>query len=817
METPSENITIKKVSRVRKIKIEAKEETPGPLPGEKPVVLKKTYPWGKISRASVYLLVFLLPLFFLPWTINALDYNKQIILGILVFIAFLAWLLQILASEKLEFNISRLNLPILALLLVVGLSTFFSTWRYGSFWGWPLDVGEGLLTLIYFVFLYFVIANALRKKEAIGRLAWLLVASAFLPLIFGLGQLFGKFLLPLGFTKTTNFNTVGTVNSLALLAAVLLPLAISLFFIAKKLWRLGLVIFILLMFATLIIVNFWSAWLVLIAGMALLFIFNLLNLKNAPRGLIQMVMGVLIIALFFVTFRISLAKLPSPPLEISLNQRAELGIVKSVILRHPFLGTGPGTFVYDFSKYKPQDINQSLSLNGSIVETWNIRFSNGASEILDRLIATGLLGIICWLSIFVLFFWPGFKYLKEKSLAVEHKKEWLLGLGLFSAFGGMILLQFLYPLNLSLALVFWVLLALMAALVEPKTKSFSIKPNSALAVGLSFVLVLILIFGVGLFFITAQKYIAEAKYLKGLTVFQQQGDTDKAIEYLSGAAGLNPKMDTYWRDISQLYLVKTVDTLQKQNISQEEKNSQLQILINNIMVAAKKATDINPANVANWNVMGFVYQNLASAVEGAADLAIDYYKKAVELEPVNPSLYTEIGRLYLTKFDLGQGNKEDNLKLASENFAKAVSLKTDFAAARYQMAMLLIREGKTEEAINTLKRAQELSPLDTGLAFQLGVIYYSDKQYDNAKVQLERVVYLDPNYSNARYLLGLIYDRQGDKDKAITQFEAIEKLNPDNAEIKKILANLASGQAALEGIVPSEPPVAEQPPEQLKK
>ncbi|MBI2053212.1 MAG: hypothetical protein HYT41_00490, partial [Candidatus Sungbacteria bacterium] len=37
-------------------------------------------------------------------------------------------------------------------------------------------------------------------------------------------------------------------------------------------------------------------------------------------------------------------------------------------------------------------------------------------------------------------------------------------------------------------------------------------------------------------------------------------------------------------------------------------------------------------------------------------------------------------------------------------------------------------------------------------------------------------------------------------------FMRIEKLNPDNAEVKRILANLAAGKPALDGIVPPASP-----------
>jgi len=207
---------------------------------------------------------------------------------------------------------------------------------------------------------------------------------------------------------------------------------------------------------------------------------------------------------------------------------------------------------------------------------------------------------------------------------------------------------------------------------------------------------------------------------------------------------------------------------------------------------------------------------------GAEDWAIKSYETAIDLEPTNPYIFTEIGRIYISKADLAeqQGNladKDKNLELAQNYFEKAVSLKVDYAPAHYQMAMIYIREGKTNEAIQRLELTKQAAPGDIGLAFQLGLIYYNDNQFNKAKAEFERAVVLDSKYANARYFLGLIYDKEGNKNQAISQFEVIEEFNPENQEIKKILSNLRGGKPALEGIVPAQPPVEEKAPEQLKK
>ena len=309
--------------------------------------------------------------------------------------------------------------------------------------------------------------------------------------------------------------------------------------------------------------------------------------------------------------------------------------------------------------------------------------------------------------------------------------------------------------------------------------------------------------------------MAEARYLQGLRDWQA-GQTEEAILRLKEAINLNPSLDIYWRDISQLYLVRANELLQKKDLNPEEMASQNQILMTGAINSASQATRLNEVNVANWNVRGFTYRNVMGIVGGAGDWALNSYQKAGELEPTNPYIFTEIGRIYISKFDLGEGQKEENLRLALENFERALSLKNDYAPAHFQIAMIYVREGKIKEAADKLEATKQVAPLDTGLAFQLGVIYYNDEQFEKAEGEFKRAIGIDENYSNARYFLGLIYDRQEDKKDAISQFERIEKLNPENSEVKKILANLRAGKPALEGIQPSQPPIEEVPPERLE-
>lgn len=754
----------------------------------------------RISKISIYLAVFLLPLFFLPLTLNILDFQKQALLLSLVFIALIAWLIKILVSGKMEFNLSLVNIPVMVLLLVSLAATIFSTFRYGSFWGWPLNVSDGFLTLILFVFLYFLIANIFNKKEETFRLILILLASGFLAALFSSFQIFGKYLLPFDFTKSNSFNTIGTVNSVAIFLAFLFPLLIVLLFGAKKLsfWLLSLVGLIFL--ANLIFINFWISWLILILETAVLLAFLMINLKITGNvRLIVLPMTLLVLSLFFVIFRVSFSGIVSPPAEVSPSYLAETNIAKDVFKENSLLGSGPGTFVYNYSKFKSKDLNQTIF--------WNVRFGKGASEILDRLITTGALGILSLFSLFVLSFWAGIRYLKRKQESIAQEKTgWLIALGVFSAFIGIIVGQFFYTSNFSLMLVFWIITALIVGAEKERIRTFNLEPSSTPTLTVSFLLVLVLIFGSGLVFLFSQKYLAEAKYLQSQRLWQQ-GKTELAANELTKAIGLNQNLDNYWRDISQIYLVKVNEVLRDSATPLQEKTIQVRNLTQAAIEAAKRATDLNPANVVNWINRGFVYRNFIGLAGGAEDWAQSFYQKALELEPNNPYIFTELGIVQISKSDLqSQQKREENLLAAQDYFQKAIELKGDYAPAHFQIAQVKIREGKTKEAIERLEITRMVAPGDIGLAFQLGVLYYNDNQLDRAQIEFERAVFLDPNYSNARYFLGLIYDKTGNKPAAIEQFEIITQFNPDNDEVERILANLRGGKPALEGIAPTQPP-----------
>lgn len=756
----------------------------------------------KVSKISIYLLVFLLPLFFLPWTSDVLDFNKQVLLIILVVISLFAWMLKILTSGMVVFRLTKLHIAIGVLFLVSLISTIFSFWRYGSFWGWPLVVSESLLTLIGFILIYFLLIN-LFKREEIFFLVLALMTSAFLAMLFGVFQLFGRFLFNFNFAKAVSFNTLGTIESLAVFGAVILPLAVILIISSRGFLRIFFGISGALALALLILINSSVAWWLVMLGSVLIIVFGIQRREHLDHRWLLLPMCLLALAIFFSFFQIQFPGLAPRPVEVLLTHRASLGIAGKSFLERPIFGSGPATFVYGFSKYKKESFNQN--------PFWNVRFRTSRSKILGLLATGGAFGILSFLGLLGFFVFLAVKFLLAKAKTEESEEEfsWRLSLGLLISFLTLTLGYFLYRSNLTLDFLWFLLLAAFVSLMPLSQKKFILKPSSLINLSLTFAFILVFIFSLGIFIIGWQRYSAEAAYAKGIKAWQK-GRVEEGLKGLEGAAKLNSHQDSYWRGIAQIYLRKISDEARTKDLSRPENVELLQIFINNAVNSAKAATDMNPRNVANWSVRGFVYQNLIGAVGGAEDWSKKSYNQAIELEPANPYLLTQKGMVLLRE------GGEENLKEAKELFDKAIEIKPDYAQARFQTAMFYKAQGKLSEAIAELEETKKTAPDDVGLAFQLGLVYYQNEDYKKAEAELERAVVINPNYANALYFLGLDYDAQGKTSRAIEQFEKVARLNPGQATVKKILDNLRDGKRALAGIsekAPPEAPIQETPPE----
>src|SRR3989344_4006610 len=816
--------------------------------------------WRAASRWALILLAALAPIFFLPLTALPVAANKEVLIFILILMAFAALLGRILIEGRIRYPGHLLTAALFVLVLVWGASSFFSVNQIGSLIG-PWATPDSFAAVLLFALLALSIVMTFDRRDIVVSLLTFLASLSVLGL-FELLQLMKVFVLPFSFAKNVAFNPVGSVNDLGVLLAFGLILAAGLMSgvgLPKLLKKfLGASVVILLL--NLIIIDFWAIWISLVLAMVFLIGFLSIGLQSDKtnrtdetdrtdkmQGLqlayfqkAWLPSLILLVSLLLLFIPSPLSKFIQTPVEVSLNFKATLDVARENLQAgHYFLGSGPNTFGYIFNLYKPDGINQTIF--------WSTVFGSGASVMASWAGTVGIFGVISLLFLIIAFIWTGIS-----SAAIRNSSRGIMNIAsqsIFVAIIFMFAMWFLYVASFTLmAFTFWGIgLFLSASLFFIKETSGQ-APSSKLQALSTFkeiriftsapktfifsLLIVALMIGAaaGVYF-EVNRFVAEIYFGKAITA-SGKGDNEAIIGNLNRAAEFWKYDERYFQSLSQATFFKLNALLADKSTAQDVLRAQFQNITTNSIIFAQKAASLNPQNPFDAVLLGSIYENLIPFTNGAADFALSSYGRAAALDPKNPSNHFMLGRVYISLADLALARQSVeeagvNLEKSAVNLERAIALKQDYAPARFLIVQVYDRQGKLPEAV---KRAEDLVMLnntDVGALFQLGFLYYKAGRFDDSKIVFERTVELSPNYSNARYFLGLIYDREpAGKAKAIEQFVKIGELNPDNAEVKQIIANLKAGKAALMGIAPPAPapqnraeaPVSEKTPVQkLKK
>ncbi|MBI2577602.1 MAG: tetratricopeptide repeat protein [Candidatus Wildermuthbacteria bacterium] len=779
-----------------------------------------------IPRAVVFLIVFFLPLFFLPYATNLLDFPKQMLLVLLSFIGLLGFFWASVKEKKIEIRFSPLIVFLLLLLVVQGISTLFSRYGYGSFWGIPLPTAQSFLTTFAFVVFVILVLHSLQTVRHLSRLLGVVIGAGALAGGFALLQffavknpsVFGKIGLPLSFMEDNAFTLVGNMHTVAIFSAVLLPVLFTFILVAKSAYRFLLIGCAVLFLSLLVVVRSEIAWVTLLCGAVVLVVAGITMVKRNEKGeWFSVPLAAIAAILVFIFFTPSIPGISLPQVVSSpLGYASEASMIQKFYFSSPgraIVGTGPGTFAQAYSKFKPEYINET--------NLWQVKFLSGVSELFDQFLSTGLTGGLAWLGLLGAGLFMGMKFVvspsKWKILLdssakdegdndTEHNRN-LLGIGVVSSFAAIAVGFILLPMNLSLLFLLYFFFALIV-LFTARRYGITFAVSSFASPMIAFALTVVMIFGTIVLFTLGQRYIADAFYAKGLV----SNSIDYAFAKTKKAQELNAKNDSYARDIARIALEKMAQAVQNQQIGAEEKSLTIQRLAADALNNAVLATELSPFDAINWNVRGFVSRNILSLGRNPQIEAwsLRSYERSIELDPNNPFPYVALAQSYLAQYSFAVSRGEENppkefLDKAHENLGIAIAKKADYSLAYTLQAVTYETQGNRKDAILQMETAKSYLPLDAGVAFQLGLLHWYDNNLKEAQQELEYARAINPRYSNARYMLGLVYDKQGEREKALQEFNAIQTLNPENEEVKKILTNLQNKKPALQGIVQQQP------------
>jgi tetratricopeptide (TPR) repeat protein len=471
----------------------------------------------------------------------------------------------------------------------------------------------------------------------------------------------------------------------------------------------------------------------------------------------------------------------SNPNETLINENTSKTIALQSLKASPVLGSGIGTYSYDFDRYKDAGFNYD--------QNWNMRFGKAYNEILEKVSTIGLLGVLAYLFLAIVALFVAFANLKKEKKNVF----------LFAALLTLLVFQFLFLEAAIIKFLFILFLAVISGMslsASPSSSDkdavfeskkigklivFNVGGKGAKSAFTSFAFVIFAVLAGASLIFAVQSFRAEAKYKE----ISQRIDVENINSNdLETVLKLNPYSGEYQARISAIYELK-LNKFVSFNKDDQASVNQIKDASDKALSHAKQAVEISPSDAAFWENYGYVYRKMFEfGMDGADTWAIKGFKTASQLEPTNAVMPTEIGKMSMLQFSkAAEGQNSPKLAEAKADFEKAVLLKKDYPDALTQLALVYFESGDKENALSEVNIAAQQKKISVETAVQIGKIYYNLDEKAKAADALSAVIKVSPKNSDAHYILGIIYKEQKKYPEAFAEFKTVAELNPGNVEV----------------------------------
>lgn len=591
----------------------------------------------KLGLIILLVTVFILPFFFLPFTSEFYEFNKNFLLFAAAGLLLIVLTLQFVIDRQVRFTRSPLALPIFLFSLIWVASGLLSAPSKVEAFLLPGQAGSFVaLGLLFFLGVTFI-----KTKKDLAALFYVLLISigtmGLVSLAWSSG-LAGK-ILPESFStiKSAIWSPTGSILTTLLVLISSLPLQIIAMLKTKSKATafMALVLFVTLLGSGAIVYNFVN--------------------PSSPD-----------------------AKIPF------MSHSTGWAIALDSLKSSPLLGTGPGTYLADFTRFRPSNFNQTPN--------WSLRFTNSSSYWLQILTLTGIVGLLVWIVIFL-------RSIQLLRKAAKVTDTYSLAAGASAIF--MMFLILVLPASLvSVTFVFFYLLLAVASFKLLGTNlvyeanidlvAASDSHNSPILPWLLFVLSVLVV--TPLTYIAARAYVAEVYFQQALTA-AAKNDGRATYQDLILAMQNNPYIDSYRVAYSQTNLLLANSLASNKDLSDADRNSVTQ-LVQQAIQEGKNAVALNPIKVTNVENLANIYRNLLNFAQGADAWTIAAYSQAITLDPVNPNLRISLGGVYFALKNYDQ---------AIQLFLQATNLKADLPNAQYNLAEAYLQKGDLESGAASLQ------------------------------------------------------------------------------------------------------------------
>jgi tetratricopeptide (TPR) repeat protein len=184
-----------------------------------------------------------------------------------------------------------------------------------------------------------------------------------------------------------------------------------------------------------------------------------------------------------------------------------------------------------------------------------------------------------------------------------------------------------------------------------------------------------------------------------------------------------------------------------------------------------------PGTIPNaWNNLGIL-----SAREGDAAAAIEFFQRALQIDPAHLIALLNLGNAY---------RQSKNWPEAKKVLQRAFDVGPDDPEVNYSLGMVCTQLEESDRAYEYLKRAVSLRPVYPEALNNLGVLYLRSRRPEEAVHSFEESIRVAPEYDQSYLNLARVYAIQGEREKARQVLLELLKQHPDHAQAKAELNQL---------------------------
>jgi len=175
--------------------------------------------------------------------------------------------------------------------------------------------------------------------------------------------------------------------------------------------------------------------------------------------------------------------------------------------------------------------------------------------------------------------------------------------------------------------------------------------------------------------------------------------------------------------------------------------------------------------------------------QGQYQQAASVFRQSIQSDPWNADGYYNLAA---TQYRLGRANNSSgDLQQAENLYHQALDRNPNHQPAYRGLTVLLVQQGRTDDAITMLRGWSQRSPELAAPKIELARLAEEFNQFDTAQEYLLEAASIDPHNARALAALGSLREQTGDVDQALNDYQRSLAINSRQPQIMQRVAQLS--------------------------